>query len=208
MKKKVLVGLVGAMLISSVGFAAPFNTLEPGQTAVGLTYWGSSEDDGGKTISDSDYTLGGGYLEHRFDKVTVGYEGLGRSDSYSEFGYWGAYSVDQDTTNRDIYLHYHLNDNVRLILGSKTGKIELSDSDGYSSTFSDSKTYVGAAYAAPLSDKVDGYVALTTADVQLGVNANFSKSFTGNLFYRTSSFSDQGESLDLSGIGFGLGLKF
>jgi hypothetical protein len=51
---------------------------------------------------------------------------------------------------------------------------------------------------------MEGYAAMTTADIQVGANLNFSKNFSGNIFYRTCSV----ENLDLSGIGFGLSLKF
>jgi hypothetical protein len=202
--RKVLLSLVIILTLSvATCFAAPFNTLEPGQTAIGLTYWGSA-DDQYVTITGEDYTVGGGYLEHRFEKVVIGFETLGRSDTVTA---WPD-EANEETTITDLYLHYYLNDKTRLLLGKKSFKNEYSDTYGYSGEFSDSNVYVGAAFFAPLSDNAEGYFALTTQDIQFGANFNFSKSFTGNLFYRTSSYSDQGIDLDLSGLGFGLGLKF
>jgi hypothetical protein len=53
-------------------------------------------------------------------------------------------------------------------------------------------TLVIELIAAPLSDKVEGYAALTTGYLQIGANVNISKSFTGNLFYRTVNLTIDG----------------
>jgi hypothetical protein len=202
--RKVLLSLVIILTLSvATCFAAPFNTLEPGKTAIGLTYWGSA-DDKYMTITGEDYTVGGFYLEHRFKNVQVGFETLGRTDTVIS----GGAQLDEETTVSDLYVHYYLNDKTRLLLGKHSFEDDYTSNFGFSDNYSDDKVYVGAAYVAPLSDKVEGYVALTTADIQLGVNANFSESFTGNLFYRTSDWEDQGLESKLSGVGFGLGLKF
>jgi hypothetical protein len=200
--KKVLLGLVIIFTLSvATCFAAPLNTLKPGQTAMGLVYWGAS-DPNYVTITYDDWNMGGVYLEHKFsDKLTIGFESIGRSD----------YDIDDPdfvTVNSyltDIYLQYHINNNHRLLLGNKFFNQDMQDIYGTSyGYYTDSKPYVGVAFTSKLSDSMEGYAALTTADIQVGANLNFSKNFSGNIFYRTCSV----ENLDLSGIGFGLSLKF
>jgi hypothetical protein len=196
--KRVLLGLIIIYILSiNTCFAAPFNTLAPGQTAIGLTYWGAS-DPNYSTITYDDWNMGGGYLEHKLsDRLTIGVESIGRSDSVFSYPYF----VNVDTYLTDFYLQYHIKDNQRLILGNKSF-----DQDVYGTSYgyySDSKTYVGIAFTSNLSENVEGYAALTTADTQLGANLNFSEYFSGNIFYRTYS----GDVLDLSGLGFGLTLK-
>ena len=207
--KKVLLGLVIIFILSAATcFAAPFNKLEPGQTAIGLTYWGG-EDDQYTTITGEDYTLGGGYLEHRFDNMTLGFEILGRSDTGITYvSGLGWYSLEEKLRLSDFYLHYHLSDKFRLLLGRHSFEDKLSDNYGNSAKLSDNKVYVGASYSVPLSDSIDAYAALTTASIQVGANVNLSDSVVANLFYRTFDWDDQGVDSTVSGFGLGVAYKF
>jgi hypothetical protein len=91
MKKKILVGLVGTMMISSVCLAAaPVTELAKGETVVGLSH------------SDFDVSTDGFYLEHGIaDKFIIGLD-----------------SNDFDgSTATDFYGKYKLDKNVNLTLG-------------------------------------------------------------------------------------------
>jgi hypothetical protein len=196
--KKVLLALVIIFTLSAVTcFAAPFNTLEPGQSDAGLVYWGAN------SVSDDDWSMGGIYLEHKVsDKLTIGLETIGRTDYAIDSYYY--YFVALDSSLTDIYLQYHIGDNCRILLGNKLFSQDLYDTYGSYGYYTDSKPYVGVAVTSKLSDSVEGYAALTTADTQVGANLNFTNNLSGNIFYRTCSI----ENLDLSGIGFGLTWRF
>ena len=93
----------------------------------------------------------------------------------------------------DIYGQVALNNNFRLIVGSK-------DYDSNSS----SEFYAGVAVSAPLAPALDGYVALTGAsdfkELQVGVNYNLTRNFDVNLNYR-SIMPDEGSNHNRTSIG-------
>jgi hypothetical protein len=198
--KKVLLGLVIIFILSvATCFAAPFNTLKPEQTAAGLVYWGANSE------TDNDWSMGGIYLEHKVaDKLTIGLETIGRTDYFYDYYYYYYSSIALGSNITDIYLQYHIDDNCRILLGSKFFSQDIYDTYGNYGYSTDIKPYVGVAVTAKLSDSVEGYAALTTADTQVGANLNFTKNLSGNIFYRNCST----ENLDLSGAGFGLTWKF
>lgn len=130
MKKKVLTMLTGAMLATSVSFAAPLTDVQQNQTAIGYNHY-NLEAAGHSTNSDSFY------LENGIaDRVIVGIEKNSKAPL--------------DTT--DVYAHYKLDPNIRLIVGNRSydngpnkmfygigGNVNLaSNLDGYASVTSSS----------------------------------------------------------------------
>ncbi|MDR3563460.1 MAG: hypothetical protein P4N59_18770 [Negativicutes bacterium] len=99
MKKKILAFVAGLTLVSSVGFAAPLNSLNTGETAVGYSYYNMSH-----STDNNSY-----YLENAVsDKFTLGVERNNNS---------GTLGAKWNTT--DIYAQYKLDPNVRLIVGNR-----------------------------------------------------------------------------------------
>ncbi len=114
-----------------------------------------------------------GYIEHKVtNNVTIG---LQKNDVYGQVG---------------------LNDNLRLIVGSRD--------NGYNS-----KMYVGAAVNTALAPSLEGYASFVAGDqykeVQVGANYNLTKNLDLNLNYR-SFMPDAGS--DSNRTALGATLKF
>lgn len=108
------------------------------------------------------------YIEHKFgDTVTLG--------------------VQED----DVYGQFTLNNNLRLLAGSKD----------YGS---DSEFYAGVGVSAPLASNLDGYASLVAGsdfkEMQVGANVNVAPNFDINVNYR-SLMPDEGHDRDRTSIG-------
>lgn len=168
--KKLAFALAGLLALNvSAGLAAPLNDLSAGQTAAGFTVHNS--DPGSNTF----------YLEHRFDKFTLGFQNID----------W-----DHGGNMSDIYGQLHLTNNLRFIAGNR-------DFD------SSSKFYLGLGVSGPLSNEWDGYASMVTGsefkELQLGANYKLSHNVDFNLNYR-SFMPDEGS--NRNGLGLGATLKF
>ena len=149
MKKIALASTLMIALSAGTGFAAPINTLENGQTAVG--------------IHDER-----AYIEHKFaDAVTVG--------------------LQED----DIYGQFEVNQNLRLLAGSR----DFHD---------DSELYGGLGVIAPLSSNVNGYASLVAGssfkEMQVGANFNVATNLDINLNY-SSLMPDSGSDRHRTSVG-------
>ncbi|HWR43728.1 hypothetical protein [Sporomusa sp.] len=179
MKKKILTILTGAMLTASVSFAAPITDLQHGESTIGYNYY--NLDANGENIDTDSF-----YLENAIaDKVIVGVE----RNSYSIPGY--------DTKTTDVYAHYKLDPNLRLIVGSR----DYSDGPN--------KMFYGIGASTNLAPKVDGYASVTTSSIatewQTGVNYKLTNQASLHLGYK--SYKEDGAAT-LDGIGFGANYKF
>ena len=108
------------------------------------------------------------YVEHKFgDTLTLG--------------------IQKD----DLYGQFKLNNNLRVLAGSKDYN-------------SDSEFYAGVGVTAPLASNLDGYATLVAGsgfkEMQVGTNINVAPNFDLNLNYRTL-MPDQGSSSDRTSIG-------
>lgn len=179
MKKKILTLLTGTMLVTSVGFAAPLTDLHPGETTIGYNHY--NLDVAGQDIDNDSF-----YLESAVaNKVIVGIEKNSFSNS----------NIDTDTT--DIYAHYKLDPNIRLIVGNR----DYNDGPN--------KTYYGIGANASLAPKLDGYAAVTTnsfaTEWQTGVNYKLDNQASLHLGYKSIK---QDGAATADGVGFGASYKF
>ncbi len=176
MKKKMITLLAGTMLVSSVSFAAPLTDLQKSETAIGYNHYNLD----GSVKNDSFH------LENAIaNKVIVGLE----TNSYS------VGSADSHST--DIYAHYKLDPNIRLIVGNRD----------YSN--GPNKMFYGVGVNGYLSPKVEGYAAVTTSSIatewQTGVAYNLDKKTSLHLGYKSNNPDN---SPTTNGIGFGASYKF
>ena len=177
MKKKVLTILTGTMLAASIGFAAPITDLQQNETTIGYNHY--NLDASGYTIDNDSF-----YLENAVsDKVIIGIE----RNSYS--GY--------DFKTTDIYAHYKIDPNIRLIAGNR----DYSDGP--------SKMFYGVGGSANLAPKVDGYASVTTSSFvtewQTGITYQLNKQAALHLGYK--SYKEDGAPR-ADGIGFGVNYTF
>jgi hypothetical protein len=108
------------------------------------------------------------YVEHKFgDTLTLG--------------------VQKD----DVYGQFNVNNNLRVLAGSKDYN-------------SESEFYAGVGVTAPLAANLDGYATLVAGngfkEMQLGANVNVASNFDLNLNYR-SFMPNQGSNSDRTSIG-------
>lgn len=179
MKKKVLTILTGTMLAASVSFAAPITDLQENETNIGYSHY--NLDVNGPNIDNDSF-----YLEHGVsDKVIVGVE----RNVFSNSGY--------DTKATDVYAHYKLDPNIRLIVGNR----DYSDGP--------SKMFYGIGANTSLSEKVDGYASVTTSSIvtewQTGLTYKMNDKTALQLGYK--SYKEDGAPR-ADGIGFGVNYKF
>lgn len=176
MTRKILTLIAGAMLATSIGYAAPITDLGQGDTEIGYQHY-----DMNYNVTEDSL-----YLQHGIsNKVIVGVE----RNNYST-GYAGS-----DVT--DVSLHYKLDPNVRLIVGDRNysggpnkvfagigGETNLAPKlDGYASVTGSS---IATEWQAGLTYKLDGQTSLqlgyksyneedaaTLHGIGLGINHKF-----------------------------------
>jgi opacity protein-like surface antigen len=191
MKKKVLAGLVGAMLVSSVGLAAPVVDLNRGETSIGYNYSSLDIEINGTPFDTSDSD--GFYVEHALnDKVSVGVD---HTKTPIEFS--GINLGDMKVT--DVYAKYKLNKNIYATLGNRNY-----NSDGEKTD----EITIGLDGIKQLTEKVNGYAGLKSNDyeTELQIGATYALTDVLNLDvnYKHHDYDD-GES---KGFGLGVNYKF
>lgn len=178
MNKKILTILTGTMLTASVGFAAPLTDLQQGDSTIGYNHYNLSVY--GEDLNDDSF-----YLEHGIsDKFILGVER--NSYSYSDFS----------TKTTDVYAHYKLDPNFRLMLGNR-------DYD------EGSKVFYGIGASTNLGPRLDGYASVTTSSIatewQTGLNYQLTDQTALHLGYKSYK-EDDTDTAD--GVGFGLNYTF
>lgn len=121
--------------------------------------------DGQTAIGVQDQSL---YVEHKFgDTFTLGLQ------------------------ENDVYGQFNLNNNLRVMAGSKDYN-------------SNSEFYGGLGVTAPLASNLDGYASIVAGsdfkEMQVGANVNVAQNFDINLNYR-SMMPDQGSNRNRTSLG-------
>lgn len=179
MKKKVLAGLVGTMLISNISFAAaPVTELIKGETVVGYSVSNFE-------IAGYDVDTDGFYVEHGVaDKFILG---IDRNDL-------------DGLKITDFYAKYKLDKNLNATLGNR----EYS-AGGYS----DSYITVGIEGTTALAEKTVGYASLKLnseeTEWKLGATYAIAPKVNLDLNYTSHDFDLGGA---VKGVGFGINFKF
>ena len=178
MKIKILALVIGSLVTSSIGFAAPINNAAQGETTIGYNYYNMSN----STNNDSFY------LENALsDKFTLGIE----HNNYS------ANPGDWNTT--DIYLQYKIDPNVRLILG---------DRDYSYGNQSNKVFYgvgVTTNLAPKLDGYASVITNSSTTEWQAGVNYALTNQLGLNVSYKSNKDDHYAT---YNGVGIGLNYKF
>ncbi|AJQ28587.1 hypothetical protein [Pelosinus fermentans] len=179
MKKKIFTLMAGTMLATSIGYAAPLTELAPGETTIGYNHY--NLDQNGHGIDDDSV-----YIEHALsDKFTAGIERNGYSSYYG-----GSHTTD-------IYVHYKLDNNVRLIAGDRNYSGE---SD---------KFFYGVGVSANLAPRLDGYASVITNSVETGWQTGLNYAMDGKTSLNLGYKSDKHDhSSTRDGVGFGINHKF
>ena len=203
MKKKVLAGILGSMLISSVGFAAPIANLEPGQTSVGYNYSNIEFSVEGTKIDDA--RANGFYIEHAINKdFIVGLEHNGGDVSKTI----GGNAVKVEDKETDFYVQYKIDKGVRLVLGNRKYDQSLTVNGVSQGSYDANKVLYGVAFDTELGKKLTGYTALLkTSDEtewRLGATYQLDKQTAFDINYKNKDF----DGTELKGFGFGLNYKF
>jgi opacity protein-like surface antigen len=191
MKRKVLAGLVGAMFVSSVGFAAPVVDLNKGETSIGYNHSSLDIEIGGTPYdtSNSDEF----YVEHALnDKVSVGVD---YTKSPIEFS--GINLGDMKVT--DVYAKYKLDKSLYATLGNRNY-----DSNGEKSD----KITIGLEGFKQLTEKANGYAGMKSNDyeTELQIGATYALTDVLNLDvnYKYHDYDDG----EMKGVGVGVNYKF
>ncbi|MBP2654880.1 MAG: hypothetical protein H6Q73_2449 [Firmicutes bacterium] len=179
MKKTILALVAGSMMVSSVGFAAPITNMWTGEAAVGYNYYSLSH----STDNSSVYLQG-----DVSDKFTLGIER--NNNSTCDYDDW-------NTT--DIYAHYKLNPNFRIIVGDRD----------YDYGNVSNKVFYGVGYTTKLAPRMDGYASIIgnsyTTEWQAGVNYALDRNVSLNVGYKSTK--DDGYAT-YDGLGVGVNYKF
>ena len=178
MKKKILALLVGSIVTSSIGFAAPINNATQGETTIGYNYYNMSN----STNNDSFY------LENAVsDKFTLGVE----RNNYS------ANSADWNTT--DVYVQYKIDPNVHLILGDRDYSYDNQSNKAFYG--------VGVTTnLAPKLDGYASVITNSyTTEWQTGVNYALTNQLALNVNYKSNKDNNYPT---YNGVGIGLNYKF
>ncbi|MBP2649816.1 MAG: hypothetical protein H6Q74_641 [Firmicutes bacterium] len=178
MKKKVLVLITGAMLASSVGFAAPLSDSAQGETTIGYNYYGLSHN----TDNNSFYVEGA-----ISDKLTLGIE---RNNNSSGNG--------NDWNTTDIYAQYKLDPNVRLIIGDRDYDYTDNNKVFYGVGLTTNLAPKLDGYASVITNNY-------TTEWQAGVNYALANNVSLNVGYKSNK-DDNYDTYD--GVGIGLNCKF
>ncbi|MEG6585329.1 outer membrane beta-barrel protein [Dendrosporobacter sp. 1207_IL3150] len=203
MKKKVLASIIGAMLVSSVGFAAPVTNLEAGQTSVGYNYSNLDFTIDGTKIDSAG--ANGFYVEHAVNKnVIIGLEYNG-GDITKTLGGDALKLEDKET---DFYVQYKVEKGIRLVLGTRNYDQSLSLNGATVGSYDTNKVLYGVSFDTKLADKLDGYTTLLkTSDEtewRLGATYKVDEQTSIDVNYKNKDF----DGLELKGVGIGLNYKF
>lgn len=213
MKKKVLAGLVGTMLVSSIGFAAPVVELNKGETTIGYSH--SNFDLTVNGDSDlGDLKANGYYVQHGLtDKITLGFEKNKGKYSCTD-------GVDSNTINisfNDIYATYKVAKNAQILLGNRAYKLSGFGTEAgvpWSETLStENKLMYGIQGTAKLAEKLNGYLGFIKTseetESKIGVIYAVASNTNLDLNYTIHKWDiDDIDELKFKGIGFGLNYKF
>jgi opacity protein-like surface antigen len=180
MKKRVLAGVVGAMFVCSVGFAAPVVDLQKGESTFGITHSNLKDSD------DIKYDSKGYYIQHGVsDNLVLGIDMNKQPD------------FDWKVT--DIYGQYKAAKNTSIILGNRQ----------YKGDESENKLLYGIAANTKLNEKTTGYASVlkTSFETQwtIGANYDISENIALDVNYKKSNFD---EDYNEKGFGFGVSYKF
>lgn len=214
MKKKILAGLIGSMLVASVGFAAPLTDYEVGKTAIDLT-WRNTE------ISDKD-----GSMDKKYNMDWGITTGLGNNFAfqYRQFNPKSAdTNINGDQVNSKIKTQefnvlYKLNSNVSAYAGVMKAKGEYNDITNPAdsgSTKNNSKWQVGLVGSTKIADKTTAYGSLAAGkdltSYEVGVSYELASNLDFNVDYRSLKVNKlDGDKVDAKakGLGFGVTYKF
>lgn len=203
MKKKVLACILGTMLISSVGFAAPVTNLDPGQTSIGYNYSDLDFKVGGTKLDSAG--ANGFYVEHAINKdFTVGLEYNGGDVSRTSSGS----TVKLEDKETDFYVQYKVEKGVRLILGNRSYDQTLSLNGVTIGEYDTNKVLYGVSFDTQLGKNVNGYTTLLkTSDEtewRLGATYQIDKQTALDVNYKNKDY----DGLELEGFGIGINYKF
>jgi hypothetical protein len=176
MKKKILALVLGTMLTASVGYAAPLTDLKQGETNIGYMHYNMSD-----SVDSDSFHLETGVS----DKFILGVERSGFADNGFN---WHA---------TDIYAHYKIDPNLRLIVGNR----DYSDGPN--------KFFYGIGATTNLAPKLDGYASVTRSSIatewQTGLAYKLDQQTSLHLGYKSYK-EDNFSTLD--GLGFCVTHKF
>lgn len=179
MKKKIVALMAGTMLATSIGYAAPITDLAQGETNIGYNHY--NLDQNGRSVDDDSI-----YIENAISNKFIA--GIERNGYASPYG--GSHTTD-------IYAHYKLDNNVRLIVGDRNYS---GDSD---------KFFYGVGVNGNLAPRLEGYASVTTNDVatgwQTGLNYKMDGDTSLNLGYKSDKHDN---SSTRDGVGLGVSHKF
>lgn len=210
MQNKILAGLIGAMLISSVAFASPSVPLQQGETSIGFDVANLKPSISvlGLTADFSGTHSNSYYLQHGLsDRFTIGAE---RTDLNAASSNSGGLIADVKAT--DIYAQYKIDKNFSLIAGSRDYNATVGYG-GISTSLSKGNFLWGINASTKLSDKLTGHAAYKQtsyeSEWQAGVADQLSNNVSLDLSYKHHDYNfGSAADLTLSGIGVGMNYKF
>jgi len=185
--KKLLAGLVGSMLVASVGFAAPAVNLAQSETVIGYGYANPSVDVSG--FGSTDLNSNDFYLKNAVtDKITLGVE-------YNNLSKSG-----EALKTTDLAAEYAVDKNFSIIAGNRNY-----DSAGAT----ENKFLYGITAKTKLASQFTGYVSyLKTSEENewvVGTTYDVTKNTFVDLSYINRDFSDL---ITVKGLQIGVGYKF
>jgi opacity protein-like surface antigen len=201
MKKKILVGITSAMLVASVGFAAPITDLTKGETNVGYNYSNLDFKVSGEKIDSAG--VNGLYLEHSLnDSAAVGIEY--NSGDISKYG------ISLEDKETDVYGRYKIEKNASLIMGMRSYDQSLKVDGIEDTSYNSNKLLYGIGFNGKLGTNLNGYAAILATNIEteyrLGTTYQINDQANFDINYKSKDFDDS--DAKLQGFGFGLFYKF
>lgn len=195
MNKKLLATLVGSMLVSSIGFAAPVVDLQAGQTTAGYTYSKQDMDVFGVGVGSE--TIDGFFVQHKLnDKMTIGVEQTKLDFNISELKF------------TDMTGQYALNDHINLALGARKYTADA----GILGSDSETKVLYGINGKTQLNDKMTGYASYMRTSYEdewrVGANYQLTQSAFVDVNYSHHQTDIGGADVNFKGPGVAVGFLF
>jgi hypothetical protein len=208
MQRRILTGLIAAMLISGVAFASPSIPLQQGETSIGFDVANlkPSVNVLGLTADLGSTNTNSYYLQHGItDKITIGAESTKLNASNN-----GGLSADVKAT--DIYAQYKIDNTFSLIAGSRNYDATVGYG-GFSTDLSKGQFLWGVNASTRLNDKLTGHAGYKQtsyeSEWQVGLADQLAKNISLDLSYKHHDYSfGSAVDLTLSGVGLGMNYKF
>ena len=221
-KTAILTMTAGAMLATSIGFAAPLNDYSAGKTSVDVTWRQSSLDATSQGATDSLSKKGSmefGITTGLGDNFAFQYTNANNKskDTNLPDGSGGTYRENGSLKMQEFNVLYKLDKNVSAYVGMVNLKGTINDTDAGTSSGSKNKLQFGVMGSTKLADKTAAYAQIGVASSfnswKIGIAQEIAPNLELNVDYRRTqakkmNFDNGLGDVDMTAKGLGVGISY